>query len=160
MTSSKPRIASLKRARFCLFVTLCSPLIALAQIAPPRPVYTPPPDAVSFGSMLQVVFSLLLVLGAVVLVAWLLKRINMPQHGAASLLKVISGVAVGQRERIVLIEVKDIWLVVGVAPGQVRILHSMPKSDIPAQPAGAPSDTDVKNFQSWLKQMAEKRNAG
>ena len=156
--------SNLKLVRFrltaCLMAALYSPLAAMAQIAPTRPVYTPPPDAVSFGSMLQVVFSLLLVLGAVVLVAWLIKRINMPQHGAASLLKVISGVAVGQRERVVLVEVKDTWLVVGVAPGQVRILHSMPKSDIPSTPAGAPSDTDVKNFQGWLKQMVEKRNAG
>jgi flagellar protein FliO/FliZ len=155
---------NLKRACLCikalLLAALYSPLLAMAQIAPARPVYTPPPDAVSFGSMLQVIFSLLLVLGAVVLVAWLIKRLNMPQHGAASLLKVISGVAVGQRERVVLIEVKDTWLVVGVAPGQVRVLHSMSKSDIPAEPVGAHTAADVKNFQSWLKQMVEKRNAG
>jgi flagellar protein FliO/FliZ len=152
-----PSNNNLKRARFCLIAALCAPLLAAAQTA--RPAYTPPAPAVSSGSILQVIFSLLLVLAAVVLVAWILKRINLPQHGAGSVLKVISGVAVGQRERIVLVEVKDTWLVVGVAPGQVRTLHSMPKADMPIPQMEAPPVMDGK-FQGWLKQMVEKRNAG
>lgn len=123
-----------------------------------RPTFTPPPTAaVSTGSVLQVIVSLLLVLAAVVMVAWVLKRINLPQQGSASALKVISGVAVGQRERVVLVEVNDTWLVVGVAPGQVNALHSMPKGSIPIQAntTGNPSS----DFQSWLKKMMEKRNA-
>ena len=143
-------------ARFCIIVILYAPLLAAAQTA--RPAYTPPTAAVSSGSILQVIFSLLLVLAAVALVAWILKRINLPQHGAGSLLKVVSGVAVGQRERIVLVEVGDTWLVVGVAPGQVRTLHSMPKTELPLPRMETPPGMDGK-FQGWLKQMMEKRNA-
>ena len=109
---------------------------------------------------MQVIFSLLLVLAAVALVAWILKRINLPQHGAGSLLKVVSGVAVGQRERIVLVEINDTWLVVGVAPGQVRTLHSMPKAELPNLQADTANTASGKNFQSWLKQVMEKRNEG
>ena len=134
------------------------PLLALAQTVPPRSTRRHR-HAVSSGSILQIIFSLLLVLAAVVLVAWILKRINLPQHGAGSVLKVISGVAVGQRERIVLVEVNDTWLVVGVAPGQVRTLHSMPKADLPI-PQGETSPGMDGKFQGWLKQMMEKRNAG
>lgn len=144
-------------ARLCLLAVLCAPFFATAQTA--HPAYTPPPPAaVTSGSILQVLFSLLLVLAAVVLVAWILKRINLPQQGAGSLLKVIGGVAVGQRERIVLLEVNDTWLVVGVAPGQVSALHSMPKAALPVPQAGLPTSVDGK-FQGWLKQMIEKRNA-
>ncbi len=138
------------------FAASFSPLVSAVETA--RPTFTPPPTAaVSTGSVLQVIVSLLLVLAAVVMVAWVLKRINLPQQGAASALKVISGVAVGQRERVVLVEVNDTWLVVGVAPGQVNALHSMPKGSIPIQAnaAGNPSN----DFQSWLKKMMEKRNA-
>lgn len=145
----------LKRIRFCLVAILYMPLLAGAQTAA-RPAYTPPEAAVSSGSIAQVVISLVLVLVAIVLAAWFLKRINLPQHGPGNMLKVISGVAVGQRERIVLIEVKDTWLVVGVAPGQVRTLHSMPKSELPPEVVVG---MDGK-FQGWLKQMMEKRNAG
>lgn len=143
--------------RLLLIAALYSPVLAVAETA--RPAYTPPPpSAVSSGSVLQIIFSLLLVLGAVVAVAWIMKRINLPQHGAASLLKVISGVAVGPRERVVLMEVNDTWLIVGVAPGQVRTLHTMPKGTVPSGSAAFPAGHDGK-FQMWLKQMMEKRNA-
>ncbi len=133
-----------------------SPLVLAAETV--RPSFTPPPTAaVSTGSVLQVIVSLLLVLAAVVMVAWVLKRINLPQQGGTNALKVISGVAVGQRERVVLVEVNDTWLVVGVAPGQVNALHSMPKGSIP-NTAQSSNGIDT-NFQSWLKKMMEKRNA-
>lgn len=126
---------------------------------PVRPVYTPPPAAaVSSGSVMQVILSLLLVLALIVLVAWFLKRINLPQSGAGNILKVISGVAVGQRERVVLVEVNDTWLVVGVAPGQVTALHTMPKNALPATDSISPDDADNK-FKNWLKIVMEKRNA-
>lgn len=133
-----------------------SPLVLAAETV--RPTFTPPPTAaVSTGSVLQVIVSLLLVLAAVVMVAWVLKRINLPQQGGGNALKVISGVAVGQRERVVLVEVNDTWLVVGVAPGQVNALHSMPKGSLPTQSSnGVNSGSD---FQSWMKKMMEKRNA-
>jgi len=143
--------------RLILIAALCWPLFASAEIA--RPAYTPPPPAaMTSGSVMQVIFSLILVLALVGLVAWLLKRISMPQHGAASLLKVVGGVAVGQRERVVLVEINDTWLILGVAPGQVRTLHTMPKGQIPAQPDHNFGNADGK-FQVWLKQMVEKRNA-
>lgn len=91
-----------------------------------RPAYTPPP-AVSSGGVMQIIFSLLLVLAAIVLVAWLLKRMNVAQQGAGHQLKVLGGVSIGQRERIVLVEIEDTWLVVGVGPGQIRTLHTLQK---------------------------------
>lgn len=133
-----------------------SPLALAAETA--RPAYVPPPAAaVSAGSVLQIMLSLLLVLAAVVVVAWVLKRINLPQQGAGNALKVVSGVAVGQRERIVLVEVNDTWLVVGVAPGQVNALHTMPKGTVPSAASTAMGEDN--KFQSWLKQVMEKRNA-
>ncbi len=151
---TKPRFIC---ARLCVIACLYTPLLATAQNT--RPAYTPPPPVtMSSGSILQVIFSLLLVLAAVVLVAWILKRINLPQHAAGNLIKVQASVAVGQRERIVLVEVNDTWLVVGVAPGQVRTLHSMPKAEFPASLVSMDNNANGK-FQTWLKQMTEKRNA-
>ncbi len=147
----------MKKIRLLLIAAMYFPLSAAAEIA--RPAYTPtPPPAVSSGSVMQIIFSLILVLAAVAVVAWIMKRINLPQHGAASLLKGISGVAVGPRERVVLMEVNDTWLIVGVAPGQVRTLHTMPKGSLPTGTAQPGSHPDGK-FQMWLKQMVEKRNA-
>jgi len=138
-----------------LAAAFISPLAFAAEAA--RPAYVPPPAAaVSSGSVLQVILSLILVLAAVFVVGWILKRIDLPQQGAGNALKVISGIAVGQRERIVLVEVNDTWLVVGVAPGQVNALHTMPKGVLPS--ASNPTAGDDNKFQGWLKQMMEKRD--
>lgn len=123
---------------------------AAADIA--RPAYTPPPAAVSSGSIVQIIFSLLLVLAAIVLVAWLLKRINTTRQGSGSFLRVVGGVAIGQRERVVLVEVNDIWLVVGVGPGQIRTLHTLPKPEEGfAQPTASETGSNQpKNFAAEL----------
>lgn len=121
-----------------------------------RPAYTPPPPAVSSGNVMQIVLSLLLVIAAIVLVAWLLKRMNALQTGDGQALKVLSSVAIGQRERIVLIEVEETWLVVGVGPGQIRTLHTLPRASLPAQNNTVAPE---KNFNVWLKKVIEKRNA-
>jgi len=93
-----------------------------------RPASPPPPVAVNSSSIAQIIFSLLLVLAAIVAVAWLLKRMNLAQQGTGNLLKVVGSVAIGQRERVVLVEIDDTWLVVGVGPGQIRTLHTLDKT--------------------------------
>ncbi len=111
--------------RIVFFLASCPVMGALAADGP-RPAYTPP-SVLSLESVLQVVFSLLLVLGIVALVAWLLKRVSLPQQSAGRQLKVISNLAVGQRERVVVVEIQETWLVLGVAPGQVQTLHTLPR---------------------------------
>jgi len=142
---------------FAIFLTCFSTLAIAANDTPPA--YTPPPDsAVSSGNFLQVILSLLLVLIVIAIVAWVLKRIALPHNVSGKLIKVVSGVAVGQRERIVLVEVNDTWLVVGVAPGHVTALHTMPKNVLPPITDNT-SPEESNKFQSWLKIMMEKRNA-
>jgi flagellar protein FliO/FliZ len=85
--------------------------------------------------LLQVVFALLLVLGAIGLFAWLMRRFVPGQGGAGGALKVVGGVMVGPRERLVVVEVGDTWLLVGVAASSVRLVHSMPRPERPAPPA-------------------------
>jgi flagellar protein FliO/FliZ len=72
------------------------------------------------------VLSLLLILGLFILAAWLARR-YLPQIGKPGPVKVIGTTAVGPRERVVVVEIGDTWLVLGVGGGQVRTLHSQPK---------------------------------
>lgn len=145
-------------------VLLAAPAFAFA-VEGTRPTYAPPPPAVSSGSIVQIIFSLLLVLAAIVLVAWLLKRMNLAQQGSGNLLKVLGGTSIGQRERIVLVEVKDTWLVVGVGPGQIRTLHTLDRPEGTAQQPDDNSSPAEKNrfaaiLSNALGQFANgKRNA-
>ena len=125
-----------------------------------RPAYTPPPPAVSSGSIVQIIFSLLLVLAAIVLVGWLLKRMNVAQQGSGNLLRVLGGTSIGQRERIVLVEVKDTWLVIGVGPGQIRTLHTLQKTEDRGQKTedSTPSPLSSENkFASLLSSVLSHR---
>ena len=108
----------------------------------------------SAGSIMQFAFGLSVVLGLIVAAGWFAKRFQIGP-AASGLVKVISGVAVGQRERVVVVEVGDTWMVLGVAPGRVSALHTMPRGTVtaaPPQPLGGPG-----GFAGWLKQTMERR---
>lgn len=139
----------------CIFAALSlafGHVAAAAEVS--RPAYVPPPPAVSSGSIVQIIFSLLLVLAAVVLVGWLLKRMNLSQQGAGNQLKMIGGIAIGQRERIVLVELDDTWIVVGVGPGQIRTLHTCAKPEgETAIPDPAASAESAGKFSALLSSM-------
>ena len=111
-----------------------------------------------YGGMLQVILGLGLVLAAIAGCAWLLRRFGGLQANGAGAIKVIGGSAVGQRERVVLVEVADTWLVIGVAPGHVTALHSMPKGDI-ANEGNSDARDARQGFPRWLRQVKEKRDA-
>lgn len=111
------------------------------------------------GGMLQVMLGLGLVLAVIAGAAWLLRRFGGMPRGPANAIRVIGGSSVGQRERVVLVEVADTWLVIGVAPGHVTALHSMPKGENVAMndPADRAAGVDAR-FPIWLRQVMEKRN--
>ena len=121
--------------------------------AAPQAAYVPP--AVSTGGYLQMVLGLALVLGLVVAMAWFMKRLSALPGTGAGLIRVIGAAAVGQRERVVLVEVGETWLLLGVAPGQVRRLHTMAKTDAAIAPAALPAAD--QGFATWLHRMMEKR---
>ncbi|MBK6631487.1 MAG: flagellar biosynthetic protein FliO [Betaproteobacteria bacterium] len=111
------------------------------------------PDA--GASLLQVVIGLGVVLAALVGGLRLLKRLSIAHGATAGGLRVVAGASVGPRERVVLVEVEDTWLVVGVAPGQVNALHQMPKGKL----AAAPPAQAGNDFRAKLKQILERKHA-
>jgi flagellar protein FliO/FliZ len=106
------------------------------------------------GSIVQALVGLAAVLALVAALAWLLKRYSGLRGAGTGLIRVIGGAAVGQRERVVLVEVGSTWLLVGVAPGQVRALHTMAKTESATLPE-APQAADP-GFASRLRRMLEK----
>jgi flagellar protein FliO/FliZ len=111
------------------------------------------PAVSAAGSLLQVFIGLVAVLLLIAAAAWVAKRLGVTQVGGSGLLRVISSASVGTRERVVVVEVGESWLVVGVAPGSVNALMTLPKSDIPV-PASSGLNT---SFASRLQHLVEKR---
>ena len=70
--------------------------------------------------------ALILIIGVILLCGYLLKRFSPQRALHGQLLRVIASTSVGQRERVVIVEVDSTWLVLGVANGQVSKFHEMP----------------------------------
>ncbi|MGE0557205.1 MAG: flagellar biosynthetic protein FliO [Burkholderiales bacterium] len=117
---------------------------------------TPPAPTVGMGSLLQMLAGLAIVLALVLSMGWLLKRLTGQAFSHNSAIRIIAGAAVGQRERVVVVEVADSWLVLGVAPGSINALHTMPRGELPVERPAA----GVPPFPLWLRRVLEKKNAG
>ena len=80
-------------------------------------------EVISGGFMLQFFAGLAIVLLCIVGLAWLLKRAGGLQSSAHGALRVVDGIALSARERVVLVQVGKQQVLLGVAPGRVNALH-------------------------------------
>lgn len=115
---------------------LCAAMLGVfavdALAAPPASQIQPPPAS---AGLFQVMLALGLVLAVIALCAWVLRRLTPGQFGAAGAVQVVGAVSVGVKERVVLVDVGDTRLILGVAPGQVQLLHQLPRPASAAESA-------------------------
>ncbi|CAB3630717.1 flagellar biosynthetic protein FliO [Achromobacter marplatensis] len=83
------------------------------------------------SSLLRVIIGLVLVVAAILVSAWLAKRAGLTQRGGGNLLKQVASLPVGARQSIVVVEIDNTWLVVGVSPNQISTLHTLPAGQLP-----------------------------
>jgi flagellar protein FliO/FliZ len=133
-----------------------APAPTLANDARPMaPVTVNGPSA---GNLLQTIAALLFVLGLLAVFAWVMKRYGPRNSIGGANVKMVGALNLGGRERIIVVEVGEQWIVVGASPGRVNALATMPKQEgvaallAPQQPASG-------SFAEWLKQTIDKRNA-
>ncbi|WP_174872124.1 flagellar biosynthetic protein FliO [Pectobacterium polaris] len=135
--------------------------MATASMSSPAPVasqqstlVTEPPLT---GSMLltQVGSVLAGILLFILLIAWLARKLGFaPQAKQNKLLKVVSSCPVGQRERVVIVEVDNTWLVLGVTAQQITPLHTLPAQ--PTNDSSSTGDTKPVDFNQLLKKVLKR----
>jgi flagellar protein FliO/FliZ len=144
---------SLQRA---LRAIVCTMALSSAALAQTQAAPAPAPAGIGAGQIFGLFAGTLFVLAVIAGAAWLMKKFTPRGYGAGGVLRVVAGAAVGQRERVVVVEIGSSWLVVGVAPGSVNLLQQMPRAEMPAAAAATPLPSTA--FAAWLKQVMEKRN--
>ncbi|MGC1955369.1 MAG: flagellar biosynthetic protein FliO [Gammaproteobacteria bacterium] len=75
------------------------------------------------GYLLRVTLGLLAVLVSIVLAARLLRGFTYLQTGTHGQFKILSAISMGPRERIVLLQIGENQLLIGVVPGRIQTLH-------------------------------------
>lgn len=106
------------------------------------------------ANLLQWTGGLLIVLLLILAAAWLLKRFGSFTTAHAGQLKVLGGLSVGAREKVVLIKAGTRHLLLGVAPNQVQTLHVFESGEIQDPVASEPGD-----FASSLRGVMQRGQA-
>ncbi|VVE88943.1 flagellar biosynthetic protein FliO [Pandoraea bronchicola] len=111
------------------------------------------------AGIVQTGLGLVLVLALLFGLAWLAKRFGLQRPLGGGNVRIVGSAAVGQRERVVVVEVAGDWIVLGVAPGQVRSLHVIDAdrvADMPAAPSVAPPGAQANRAaQAFAQKLRE-----
>jgi flagellar protein FliO/FliZ len=125
--------------------------------------------ALGAAAVLQTVLGLVFVIALVFGCAWLARRLGLQSGRHGGLVKTIGGTSLGGKERVAVVEIGDRWLVLGAAPGNVRLLVDMPAgathTGLPGEPStdGSPSASGGlpgsfgQRFRDALKSEATRR---
>jgi len=112
-------------------------------------------DPVSAGNLTQITLSLLLVVGLLIFGSFMFKKFGMNKFNSPFPVKVIGAISVGNNQRLVVIEVGEDWIVLGVTPQQISTIATMPRKETP--PGSGLGDKI--NFSTWMQSALEKYHA-
>jgi flagellar protein FliO/FliZ len=120
---------------------LALPGLARAVGTDPGRVESALPAVPGGGMLAQLTLGLVIVLALAVGLSWLLRRYALPRGGA---IRVLGGLPLGSRERLLLVEVDEARLLLGITPSQIQTLHvfapapALPASTAPLQIVAPP----------------------
>jgi flagellar protein FliO/FliZ len=104
-------------------------------------------DPMSGSYLFQLILGLIIVLICIVALAWFAKRMNRLQSSTGSMLKIIGGLSMGSRERVILLQVGSEQLLIGVSPGRINKLHVL---ETPLE------DEEVNSEKTFATSLSEK----
>ncbi|MBV6416140.1 MAG: hypothetical protein CMLOHMNK_00671 [Steroidobacteraceae bacterium] len=137
---------------------MSQPLLDAAPASVPAPFAAPQAAGHAAASAAGGAGEVLLALGIVLLVifacAWAMKRLRGLPRGGARVLAIVDEIAVGQKERVVLLACGGARLLVGVAAGQVSLLHEVPPDAFASagtDTAAVPSGAAATDFRTLLR---------
>jgi len=118
------------------------------MFAAPQTPGTPHP--VGVGGLGEVAFALIVVLAAIFVVAWIVRRMRLASSRVGGAIDVLADVPLGQKERAVLLKVGSTQILLGVAPGRVNTLHVLTEPLELTKPPVPQGGDAGNNFRSIL----------
>lgn len=108
----------------------------VAHVATPAALPQSPANAGSIGGA---VFALIVVVGLILALAWLARRMpGLGGAGTSPALRIVGSLALGPRERVIVVAVGDTQLLLGVGAGGTRTLHTL-SAPLPVAGATTPA---------------------
>ena len=101
-----------------------------------------PASPLSVGSVAQLTLSLAAIVALIFAVSWIVKRLKLGTLRSRGDIAVIDQLALGPRERLVLVRVGDAQVLLGVCPGGVVGLTPLDKPIAVKEPSEGPAFAD------------------
>lgn len=111
-------------------------------------------DPVSSANLLQLVVGLAVVIGLIFALSWFFRRYGNFTSVNRNDFRVIAGLSMGQRERVVMLQVGSHQVLIGVAPGRVERLHVFDTPVLHNEAVAGP-DSFAARLASVIKQKAQ-----
>ncbi len=105
-------------------LTTAVPLLAGAA-EPGKTLPTPMAEGSMGGQLVQVLLGLLFVIGMIFVLAWALRRVQQIGPRGAQVIKLVASQPLGPRERLVLVQVGDEQILLGLTAGRITPLHTL-----------------------------------
>lgn len=113
----------------------------------PVPLGVPSDNVMNLALLGKTGMALVIVVACVLVCGWLARRVGSRPLAPGKMLRVVSSTGLGQREKVVIVEVRGQWLVLGVTAQQVTALAQM---DAPAPEP----ETVVAEGESFAERLA------
>jgi flagellar protein FliO/FliZ len=81
------------------------------------------PSAINHSELMRVIFGLLIVLIIILLLAWILKRLNASNFSTTKGFKSLAVMTLGTKEKIMLVQAGERYLLIGITSGSINLLH-------------------------------------
>ncbi len=106
---------------FALVALLAASPLAAAEGAAPAATI----ESGAAEHLIRVVLALGAILALIFAATWVVRRMGYLQFGGNEDFRVVASLAVGQRERLIVVKVGEEQIVVGVAPGRISRIHRL-----------------------------------
>ncbi|MHC8321646.1 flagellar biosynthetic protein FliO [Pseudomonas sp. GB2N2] len=123
-----------------LLLALPFSVLAAEPAATAAAAVTPAVSSGVAGQLTQLVLGLLLVLGLIFFLAWMLRRVQQAgPAGKGQVIELIGSRALGPRDRLMLVQVGNEQILLGLSPGSITALHVLKEPvQVPATEKATP----------------------
>ena len=108
-------------------------------------------QAASVSQIMQIITSLILVVGIIFAGAWFFRRYGSLHGMLNDNMKVVAGISVGQREKVIILQAGDTQVMLGVSPGRIQTLHVFDEPVIESMKEGEAESAEKPGFSAYLK---------
>ena len=107
------------------------------------------------GNLVQMLLALVVVVILIIGLSFAVRKFNMFTAGSSSHIRVVGGLALSNKDRLLLVQVGDEQLLISASPGRVQKVHEM-QTPVVIEAAGDGKAATGQNFSSLLQAVTQR----